>query len=301
MNQNNTISKLELAEYYEPLLKGYSETFKDKIKTIDSISKVLFKDLNETSIDDLNDFCRKHNDIYLVSLIYRLIGVREIIHCRENNLELETSSVWKLISNSIRVIPSDFTISSIGSQGFLSIPIYKSDKTLESFDFIRLHIWDESLDKYMDLKKCEDFSIHSHTFFAKSWIVTGKIINNRYEFVLDSENSKHSFFEVVYNDSLNQVNQHSSKAVNKNTNAELFRVSEEVYYSKGYYEVKPSKLHKSGHKNSPLSSATFFSFTGKDGLGKSFVIGPKEITESEINRKMNIDPIYLLDKIDNQL
>lgn len=301
MNQNNTISKLELAEYYEPLLKGYSETFKDKIKTIDSISKVLFKDLNETSIDDLNDFCRKHNDIYLVSLIYRLIGVREIIHCRENNLELETSSVWKLISNSIRVIPSDFTISSIGSQGFLSIPIYKSDKTLESFDFIRLHIWDESLDKYMDLKKCEDISIHSHTFFAKSWIVTGKIINNRYEFVLDSENSKHSFFEVVYNDSLNQVNQHSSKAVNKNTNAELFRVSEEVYYSKGYYEVKPSKLHKSGHKNSPLSSATFFSFTGKDGLGKSFVIGPKEITESEINRKMNIDPIYLLDKIDNQL
>lgn len=301
MKQNKKISKLELADFYEPLLKGYSVSFRKKIKTIDNIFDLLFKDFNEISIAELKDFCVSINDNYLVSLLYRLIGAREIIHCRENDLELEVSNVWKLISYSIRVIPIEFTISSIGSQGFLSIPLYKSDKTLETFDFIRLHIWDESLDKYMDLKKCEDFSVHSHTFLAKSWIITGKIINDRFEFILDSENPKHSFFEVVYNDSLNQVNQHSSKAVNRNINAELFKVSEEVHYTRGYYEIKPSKLHKSGHKNSPLSSATFFSFTGKDGLGKSFVVGPKEIDESEINRKMNIDPIYLLDKIDSQL
>jgi hypothetical protein len=301
MKQKTTISKMEFAEFYEPLLKGYSESFKDRIKTADVISGMLFKGLDEITLDELKDQCTTYDDKYLVSMIHRLIGVREIIYCRENDLELETPSVWKFISNSIRAVPSEFTISSIGSQGFLSIPLYKSDKTLETFDFIRLHIWDESLDRYMDLKKCEDFSIHSHTFFAKSWIVTGKIVNDRYEFVLDSKNPKHSFFEVVYNDSLNQVNQHSSKAVNKNINAELFKVAEEVHYAKGYYEVKPSKLHKSGHKNSPLSSATFFSFTGKDGLGKSFVIGPKEISESEINRKMNIDPLYLLDKIDGQL
>jgi hypothetical protein len=69
----------------------------------------------------------------------------------------------------------------------------------------------------------------------------------------------------------------------------------------GYYEIKPSKLHKSGHVNSPKCSATFFSFTGKDGLGESFVIGPKSIKESEINRKIMINPNTLLDKIDNQL
>jgi hypothetical protein len=301
MNQENTISKKELIDFYEPLLKGYSESYKTKIKPLDKLTEAIFKDTNEVTIEQLNELFFSSSDIYTKSFIERLIAVREIIYCRDHNLDLKILDVWRLISNSIKVIPSEFTISSIGSQGFLSIPLYKKDNTLETFDFIRLHIWDDSLDKYMNLKKCEDFSIHSHTFFAKSWIITGQIINNRYEFELNSSNSNHSFFDVVYNDSLNQVNQHSSKAVNKGINTKLIKVSEEVHYEKGYYEVKPSKLHKSGHKNSPLCSATFFSFTGKDGLGKSFVIGPKEITESEINRKMNIDPIYLLEKIDNQL
>lgn len=143
-------------------------------------------------------------------------------------------------------------------------------------------------------------SIHT-LFFTKSWIITGQVKNDRYEYETDSEDATHSFFEVQYNKSLNEVNQHTSKAVNKNINAKLFKTSEEIHYSKGYYEIEPSKLHQSGHLNSPNSSATFFSFTGKDGLGESFVIGPKNIIESEINRKMNISPIYLLDKIDAQL
>lgn len=301
MNQKETILKEEFIEFYKPLLKGYSESFRLQVKTLDENTDLIFKNINEVSLSKLQELCNEYNDIFFTSIIYRLIGVREIIHCRENNFELEILSVWQLISKSIRIIPIEYTISSIGSQGFLSIPIYKADKTLDTFDFIRLHIWDDSLDKYMDLKKCEDFSIHSHTFFARSWIITGKIINDRFEFVLNADNPRHSFFDVVYNDSLNQVNRHSSKAVNKKIDAKLLKVSEEIHYKNGYYEVKPSKLHKSGHLNSPLCSATFFSFNGKDGLGKSFVIGPKEINESEINRKMNIDPIYLIDKIDNQL
>ncbi|AEW85061.1 hypothetical protein FCOL_01060 [Flavobacterium columnare ATCC 49512] len=225
----------------------------------------------------------------------------EIIYCRENTKQLDSKEVWKLISKSIRIIPSELTISSIGSQGFLSIPLYKKDLSLETFDFIRLHIWDDSLDEFMDLQKCQDFSIHSHTFFAKSWIIIGKVKNNRFEYETDSEYSTHSFFEVQYNNSLNEVNQHSSKAVNKNINVRLFKTSEEVHFTKGYYEIEPSKLHQSGHLNSPNPSATFFSFTGKEGIGESFVIGPKEIIDSEINRKMNISPISLLDKIDSQL
>jgi hypothetical protein len=205
------------------------------------------------------------------------------------------------VSKSIRLIPVEYTISSIGSQGFLSIPLFKKDISLTTFDFIRLHIWDDSLDIFMDLEKTKDFSIHSHTFFAKSWIITGKIINDRYEFVTNEDDGEHSFFEVVYNNSLNKVNQHTSKAVNKNVNTKLYLVSQEIHSPMGYYEIKPSKLHKSGHVNSPKCSATFFSFTGKDGLGESFVIGPKSIKESEINRKIMINPNTLLDKIDNQL
>jgi hypothetical protein len=301
MKQSQIITKEEFIGFHEPLLKGYSETFKNDIASLDILSDILFAKNEKITTIELQSILENQTDVHIQSFLYRLLGTREILFCRDNDLQLDMKKVWRLISKSIRVIPSSYTISSIGSQGFLSIPLFKKDETLESFDFLRLHIWDDSLDEFMDLQKVEDFSIHSHTFFARSWVLTGKIINDRFEFIKDSDKAKHSFFKVVYNDSLNEVNQHTSKAVNDNIDAELIKVSEEVHHEMAVYEIKPSKLHKSGHKNSPNCSATFFSFTGKDGLGESFVIGPKHIKESEVNRKMNISPICLLDKIDSQL
>ena len=301
MFHNQKIDVTDFCDYYNPIVKSYSTDYLNKIASLSAIKTLLFNDTHSISTNELIDFADNNSDNYLISFIYRLVGVKEIIYCRDNKKHLNTNQVWKYISKSIRVIPSKLTISSIGSQGFLSIPLYKKDTSPKTFDFIRLHIWDDSLDEFLDIKKCQDFSIHSHTFFAKSWIITGKVKNDRYEYETDIENTAHSFFEIQYNKSLSEVNQHSSKAVNKNINAKLFKISEEVHFPKGYYEIEPSKLHQSGHLNSPNSSATFFSFTGKDGLGESFVIGPKDIIESDINRKMNISPIYLLDKIDSQL
>jgi hypothetical protein len=301
MQQNKIIEKQEFLNYYTPILKGYSESFKNQISSRELLSNDLFKDRGHITTDELTEFINAQDDSSVKSVLNRFLGVREIIHCRDNNLQLDIPVVWNFISKSIRLIPSVHTISSIGSQGFLSIPLYKSDETLENFDFLRLHIWDDSLNDFMDLKKCEDFSIHSHTFFVKSWIITGAVSNDRFEYAKESENAQHSFFKVIYNDSLNEVNQHTSKAVNQNIDVELIQVKKEVHNARDYYEIEPSKLHKSGHLNSPKCSATFFSFTGKDGLGESFVIGPKEIKESEVNRKMNISPFALLDKIDKQI
>jgi len=301
MKQNQIITKEEFIGFHEPLLKGYSVTFKNEIATLNTMCDILFAKNENITITELQSISENQKDLHIKSFLYRFLGTREILFCRDNDLQLDVKKVWLLISKSIRVIHSTYTISSIGSQGFLSIPLFKNEEKLKTFDFLRLHIWDDSLNEYMDLQKVEDFSIHSHTFFARSWVLTGKIINDRFEFNKDSDNAEHSFFKVVYNDSLNEVNQHTSKAVNENINAELIKVSEEVHHAMAVYEIKPSKLHKSGHINSPQCSATFFSFTGKDGLGESFVIGPKQIKESEVNRKMNISPIYLLDKIDSQL
>ncbi|OOV19251.1 hypothetical protein [Flavobacterium sp. LM4] len=301
MAESTKLSKSQFTVFYNSLIKGYSEDFKNIIVGHDELVKNLFKNNEIIEIEDLEKYIDEITDNAIKSLLLRLIAVKEIIHCRDDNKNLNIKEVWTYISKSIKIIPSCYNISSIGSQGFLSIPLYKYDETLETFDFIRLHIFDDSLNELMDLKKCEDFSVHTHTFFAKSWIITGKIINNRYDYILHSENSKHSFFKVKYNDSLNEVNQHTSLAINEKINVELFQTSEEIHFEKGYYEIKPGKLHKSGHKNSPFVSATFFSFTGKDGLDKSIVIGPREIEVSEVNRKMIIDPLYLLEKIDNQL
>jgi hypothetical protein len=301
MNQEQIFTKEEFSEYYEPTIKGYSESFKEVIKSENEIIALIFSKSTEKSIQEILDIINIIDDNFIKSLLLRIISIREIMYCRENEKKSNIKYIWDLVSKSIRLIPVEYTISSIGSQGFLSIPLFKKDISLTTFDFIRLHIWDDSLDIFMDLEKTKDFSIHSHTFFAKSWIITGKIINDRYEFVTNEDDGEHSFFEVVYNNSLNKVNQHTSKAVNKNVNTKLYLVSQEIHSPMGYYEIKPSKLHKSGHVNSPKCSATFFSFTGKDGLGESFVIGPKSIKESEINRKIMINPNTLLDKIDNQL
>lgn len=301
MQQKKELNKTEFSNFYNPLIKGYSESFKDIIDTETDISNSLFSNSSTITLDQIFDFVKKNQNSYVTSFLYRLIGVREIIYSRENKRSFDTKVVWNLISNSIKIIPIEYTISSIGSQGFLSIPLFKYDDTLESFDFIRLHIWDSSLDQYMDIKKCEDFSIHTHTFFAESWVITGKVINNRFNYKFDSDNAQHSFFKVIYNDSLNEVNQHTSMAVNQKIDVELFQTSEEVHFEKGHYEIYPGHLHKSGHQNSTNSSATFFSFTGKNGLDKSIVIGPKSIDKSEVNRKVNIDPILLLEKIEKQL
>lgn len=298
MLQNRILSEEEFSKYHLGIIKSYEENFNNFCPSITELKNIFFVNSSEIDVAILLEIS---NNIYIDSYIKRLIGIREIIYCRDNNLDLDIKIVWKLVKESINLIPSNFTISSIGSQGFLSIPLYKEDRDQKEFDFLRLHIWDESLDKLMDLEKNENFAIHTHTFFARSWIITGKIINNRFDYEITDNNPTHSLFKVKYNDSINNVNKHTSNAINENINISIIKTSEEVHFPKSYYEIKAGKLHKSGHLGKSNCSATFFSFTGKEGLATSIVVGPKEIQSSEVNRKVNIDPKELLLKIDKQL
>lgn len=301
MQQNKIITISEFTSLHFGLIKSYEINFSTLCPSLDEIKNIFFQNISEIHVDELLQISNNHKNVYLISFIKRLIGIREIIYCRDNSKYLEIPFVWQNIKESIETIPVEFTISSIGSQGFLSIPLYKNDKEIENFDFIRLHIWDDTLDALMDRDKNEMFSIHTHTFFARSWIITGKIVNNRFDYYNSQSNSTHSLFKVEYNDSLNHVNKHTSIAVNQNKDVAIKKVSEEIHYENSYYKIAAGKLHQSGHLDSPNASATFFSFTGKEGLGNSVVVGPKNIQSSEVNRKINIDPKSLLLKIDNQL
>lgn len=294
-----TIKKENFQDFYLAILKSYNEKFKNKFQNSNLASNI-FKNSNSISIDELENYTKKIDDKEVKSIVNRIIGVTKIRYSRENDINLDINDVWKYISKSILEIPVEHTISSIGSQGFLSIPLFKFDPILEEFDFIRLHIWDKSLWEYMDLEKCEMFSIHTHTFFAKSWVITGELINERYDYEESSENSNHSLFKVKYNDSLNQVNRHTSMAINKNIDIEIEKTANEHYQAGDNYEIEAGKLHKSKQASSHIL-ATFFSFTGKDGLAKSIVVGPKDIKESEVNRKKIIDPTNLINQISRQI
>lgn len=294
------LDKSNFEDFYNAILKSYSEDFKNKHKN-DYLKNLIFFEKDRVEINDLENLLKSINNNELESILQRIIGVYIIIDARENNLKLDIKKAWKFISESILKIELENTISSIGSQGFLSIPLYKYDPNLENFDFIRLHIWDTSLNELMDTEKCELFGIHTHTFHAKSWIIAGELVNERFDHVMNSDNAEHSIFEVVYNDSLNNVNQHSSTAINKHINVEIIEKSRELYKSGDSYEIKAGKFHRSNFINQKMAAATFFSFTGKDGLDKSIVVGPKSVEESEVNRKAIVNPTELINKITNQL
>lgn len=293
------MEKKDFQKLYLNTLSCYSENHQKLFPNVDELTEELFQNLERVEMVHILDTYVYSNE-YVKSILNRILGVKLIIESRESRSSLDLKSAWKYISNSIRLIPIEDAISSIGSQGFLSIPLYRIPSPLEEFEYIRLHIWDDSLDEHIDQKKCEDFSIHSHTFHADSWIITGEIVNQTYNYS-EVENSEFSLFNVEYNKSINKVNQHSSVAVNQGINLNIEKLSDELHFSGSQYEVKAGHLHKSGHKNSPGASATFFSFTGKNGLDKSIVVGPRSIKESPINRNIYINPLDLIDKIEKQI
>lgn len=291
-------------ENFEEFLNGiklcYSEDCQEKLPAINDFPSTLFQD-NSLDVSQMEQLAESTSNIYLASVIKRILGILLIQESREKDINLNLTSCWRYISESIRIIPSEDTISSIGSQGFLSIPLFKFMNDMSMFEFIRLHIWDKSLEKHIDQKASTNFSIHTHSFHAHSWIITGKIVNDRYIVTESKDTTPYIRFTINYNKTLSKINQHTSTASNDNIYIIPNQISHEVYMSGGSYQIKAANYHNSGTEDEDGLSATFFCFTAKNGMvDTSYVVGPAEQQESEINRRMHIDPKYLLEKIENK-
>lgn len=296
------ITDLNFKEFLNSINKCYSKNCQAKLPEIDDFPFQLFDHENRIIENELIAFTDNLPDTFLKSVSLRILAIILIHKSRDEKKELDIKEVWKLISESILIIPKEDTISSIGSQGFLSIPLYKNEEVKSNFDFIRLHIWDTSLSQYIDKEKCDKFSIHTHSFFAESWPICGKIVNDRFSAEISQLKTKYSLFTVAYNKTLNEVNQHTSEAINTGEDVDLKQISHEVYMPGSHYQIDAGKYHKSVSIGENGISATLFSFTAKNGLvNQSYVIGASEIKTSEINRKMYIDPTTLINKIDKEI
>ena len=278
----------------------YSEECQNKLPIITDFPPSLFQD-NLLNFSLLEKLTENTSNIYLASVSKRVLGILLIQESREEDTTLNLKKCWHYISESIRLIPSEDTISSIGSQGFLSIPLFKFMNDMSMFEFIRMHIWDKSLEKHIDQKASTNFSIHTHSFHAHSWIITGKIVNDRYIVTESEDTTPNIRFTINYNKTLSKVNQHTSTASNDNIYVIPNQISHEVYMSGGSYQIKAANYHNSGTEDEGDISATFFCFTAKNGkVDTSYVVGPAEQQESEINRRVHIDPKYLLEKIEKK-
>jgi len=289
---------------FEDFIKGiklcYSDDCQEKLPNISDFPSNVFKD-NLLDIEQMEKLSETTTNNYLASIINRMLGVLIIQKSREDEINLNLKQCWQFISKSIRLISSQDTISSIGSQGFLSIPLFKFTTEMSEFEFIRLHIWDKSLAKYIDQNASTNFSIHTHSFHAHSWIITGKVINDRYCVTESKVETPFIRFTINYNKTLSKINQHTSTACNDNIYIIPKQISHEVYMSGSTYQIKAGNYHNSGTEDEDGLSATFFCFTAKNGMvDASYVVGPADQKESKINRQMHIDPIYLLDKIEKK-
>lgn len=305
-SMNSEINNFNLEKYdFETLLnsinKCYADDFKDNLPKVSDFPKKIFNSTDNINLKCLIEFSETVDNIYTKSVAKRIAGVRHIQFARDNNVKLDLLPTWNLISASILDLPSECIVSSIGSQGFLSIPLFKYDENMEEFDFIRFHIWHNDLLDYINQEISERFSIHSHSFLAQSWIINGIIINERYSVEKTNDDSESSLFKIEYNKTLNKVNQHTSSAVNTGQNVNVNKLAKEVYKTNETYKINAGEYHKSYSEGKNGLSSTFFSFTTQNKtVVQSNVTGPSKMQTSEINRKMHIDPKQLILEINQK-
>jgi len=290
----------------EGVLSSLSNKGKESVRNLDNLSNQIFKNKSSISDQELMVFCLNHSDKLLKCIGLRILLVDHILKKYEKTLlkneKIDINKAWEILYESFQGLPESHLIASIGSQGFLSIPIYHSMKS-NNFNFIRLHIWDESLDKHLNLDTYKQLSIHSHQFHAQSWILTGEIYNKRFDVnKVENQLTDYNYFDIQWNNSENTVNRKTSIAVNTRNYVEVLEKEVEVYKSEDTYSINAGEFHESRAKKKNCISSTLFIFsTHKGRVPTSHVLGPSNIEYSEINRKVQVNFSPLLDKLNSAI
>lgn len=296
----NVVMKYDFEEYLNSIKKCYAVEIQEQLPKLSDFSDAIVENFENEQFEEILKFGKDHSNSFVTSICNRIVGVSRIQKSRRNETVLDIKSTFSLIANSIINIESTSTISSVGSQGFLSIPLFKYDKIIENFEFIRFHIWAPELEEYINPTARDHFSIHSHSFNAQSWIISGELTNQDYSISRNSDNPNAALFKIQYNKSLNEVNQHQSIAVNTQEKIEVEEIRKTIFRSNDTYKIAKGEFHSSKQTNIEEISATFFSFhLSNENLIQSEVTGPIDIKESEINRKMYIDPKDFIKCINN--
>jgi hypothetical protein len=295
-------------ELFKDLLSGivptFSGSFKAQLPEETEIVNIFFNSTSEIATVDELLKTQIEESSNLEAIKYRIAAVWLILYDFHEHPtsgdQIKTELIWPLIYKSLISLDGADILATIGSQGFLSIPLYHQDKKNNCFEFLRLHIWDKSFMDYIDWEKTNTFSIHSHQFNAQSRVLLGEIGNRRYKVDESALTTDHSFFRIEWNN-LEDVNQKTSNAVNTGKFVSIELSEGETYKRGATYEIIAGEFHKS-EVEIETTSATLFLFSSQKGkVEKSFVIGPATIETSTVNRKVVIDPKPILEKLNHQI
>jgi hypothetical protein len=280
--------------HFNTLLSGSVQAYSDDIQLL--MEEISFEGLDYKNIDkSLSNIAETHDDILTKSLCYRILALDRFQSLLNHDRIYTLKEIWDPIYKSLIILNTDQLISSIGSQGFLAIPLFRLDKGTESFELLRIHFWSSDFDQLINKKTRDSFSIHSHQFHAKSWILCGEVYNTRMEVKQSDPETDYCIFKIQWNDPNNDLNRKGSIAINTYKYCEVEEGFKENYLFGEAYELEAGKFHKSRtNENNDLNATLFYFSTANSRVSNSFVLGPSIVKESEINRKIDIDPIQYL-------
>jgi len=278
--------------------------------SINEITDIVFDNNNCINRDNLKSIINnQQSNVVTKSLIERVFLVTYILEAYSKSdfdsvVSINTKEMWKLVYNSIKGLNKDKIFASVGSQGFLSIPLYRYESICGDVDILRLHIWDKSLNKYIDKDSISKFSIHSHTFSTQSWILSGEIYNTRYTRCEKESTSDLNYFRINFSKSLlnKQDNNKESYLENTYINSKLIPNIRESYKVGETYRMDAGEFHLSQVNNNKDINATLFLFSSrKSRVDFSYVLGNKD---SILPRKLNYEKFdckYLIDKLNSKI
>jgi hypothetical protein len=212
--------------------------------------------------------------------------------------KINTQFAWRLIFEILTFFNKNNPVSNIGSQGFLSIELYRFESNKDR-KILRLHIWDESFlinSQDIDFGK---YKIHSHLFNAQSHVLAGSVLNERFDVLNSSENTEKSLYRINWksNTDENGISKRESQLIVDTNDIRINKLSSETITIGQDYSVSINEFHSS-QPITPIA-ATLFLFNSGDGLNDlSKVVGPKNDTETGFKyEQVNYLPsLYSIDR-----
>ncbi len=283
-----SINKEQYFKYFDGVVNCFAPNITSKfMKNKHSIYKKYFNDcvIDYKQLDLIENV--EHKSLLqrmFLSVIYYEICNREI----SNEMAKE---IWNILYYSTISLPKGYILGEIGSQQFVSIPIYKQNLKMQEFEYLKLHIWNNNLSKYTKFRDNSKFKIHSHSFQGYSYILLGQI-NNTFFDVLDcNEKSEHSLFKLMYENVGDVISKKYSYAVNLGKNVKLSIKEKRQLKTGENYQIEVGQFH-SALNDSRFTAATIFSFSAKNGFSREAnLIGLSSIEKTELNSKIEVENV----------
>jgi hypothetical protein len=265
---------------------------------IDNLILRIYRDKNLLEYDEILNKYSSTESPSAINFIKFLVLSDYSLKAFKARKRINTQFAWRLIFDCLTFFKKDNPNAGIGSQGFLSIELYRFESE-RNRKILRLHIWNESFANEFKSNDFGKYKVHSHLFGAQSHVLAGNILNERYEVIKSNDLSENSLYRIDWESKTDEkgITKRKSELNIDLDNVRLKKTSSETITLGQEYSISINEYHSS-QSITPLS-ATLFLFNSDEGLSDlSKVVGPNNDSETGFKyEQINIFPcLYDIDR-----